>query len=177
MTTLFKIFSVVLISTLSCQSGDMGSILNNDSSTSINCSNEACTGNYYGREFIGKSDVAHQFSNHMAKAVGDHLKKLYKIGSYSKVDLKNIVMITDGMNNRDSVHYQLYIPFIAVSDSCEAATAFDHRGGWGHEIAESAAIDKFKNKRKFKYIELKTPEGLQEFWLQWQHNSWQIGCK
>ena len=112
----------------------------------------------------------------MAGKVGHFLKKSYQNGTFLKVDLKHILMTTQDMDNKGDVTYHLNIPFVRVSDSCQAATAFDHRGGWNHEITKNQALSPFKLKRHLDYIELKTPEGLQEFWIQWQHNQFQKGC-
>lgn len=143
----------------------------------IECSDSGCKGVYNGSEFINGSDVAHQFSNHMSAKVGNQLKALYTNGKYVKVDLRNIVMTTKGMDNRGDVDYLLEIPFVTVSDSCEAFTAFDHRGGWSHKITKSSVLETFKNKDNVTLSELNTPEGLQEFWIQWRHEKWQPNCK
>ena len=112
----------------------------------------------------------------MSKVVGNHLKKLYREGNYAKVNLSKIKMSTKGMDNKGDVIYQISIPIILVEDSCKAATAFDHRGGWNHEITKAQALNPFKAKRNVEFIELKTPEGLQEFWIQWQHEKLQKHC-
>ncbi|MDX1350418.1 MAG: hypothetical protein R3279_09235 [Putridiphycobacter sp.] len=145
--------------------------------TGITCNINGCEGTYSGPEFTNGSDVAHQFSNQMADRVGKQLKKLYSQGIYVKVALKQIIMNTKGMDHTGDVVYHLSIPFITVSDSCQAATAFDHRGGWGHEITKAQALNPFKNKKGLSFIELKTPEGLQEFWMQWRHEHWQQFCE
>jgi len=143
----------------------------------ITCSDYGCKGVYSGPELISGSDVAHQFSNHMSTKVGDQLKALYREKKYVKVDLKNIIMTTKGMDNRGNVVYALEVPFLHVSDSCEAFTAFDHRGGWGHKITLSSVENTFKNKKNLTITELNSPEGLQEFWVQWRHKNWQPNCK
>ena len=142
----------------------------------ITCSEEGCQGTYSGPEFTNLSDVAHQFSNHMAREVGIQLKELYDLGKYSKVNLSKIIMTTDGMNQLDTVTYTLNIPFIRTTDSCTAFTAFDHRGGWGHQLKKEKVLEIFKSKGELDWIELNTPEGLQEFWLQWKHESKQKHC-
>ncbi len=145
-------------------------------SDSIICGEGGCSGTYFGPEFINGSDVAHQFSNQMAEAVGNYLKKCYAEKKYSKVDLKNIKMSTQGLDNLGDVTYELFIPFMEVEDACLASTAFDHRGGWNHKITKSQAIRVFKNKKQLEFIELSTAEGLQEFWIQWQHDDFQKHC-
>jgi hypothetical protein len=153
------------------------STFNSNNSAGITCNINGCEGTYSGPEFTNGSDVAHQFSNQMADHVGKHLKKLFSQGKYVKVDLKQIIMNTKGMDHTGDVIYHLIIPFITVSDSCQAATAFDHRGGWGHEITKAQALNPFKNKKGLSFIELKTAEGLQEFWMQWRHEHWQHFCE
>ena len=41
----------------------------------------------------------------MSGAVGDKLKELYDNKKYVKVDLQNIIMTTQGMDNKDNVIY------------------------------------------------------------------------
>jgi len=143
----------------------------------ISCTENGCSGTYIGPEFVNGSDVAHQFSNHMARRVGEELKALYKQKKYTKVVLGEIKMTTNGMNYIGDVTYSLEIPFESVSDPCEAFTSFDHRGGWGHKIKESGVRHTFRNKQNVQLIEKNTPEGLQEFWVQFQHKDHQSGCK
>ncbi len=146
-------------------------------SYTIECNDEGCKGSYSGPEFVGRDDVAHQFSNHMSNRVGDELKALYDQGKYRKVDLSNIQMTTQNMDHKGNVVYSLHLPFVAVSKACEAATAFDHRGGWGHQITRASVLHTFRKKVDVEVVELNTPEGLQEFWVQWKHESRQSHCK
>ena len=113
----------------------------------------------------------------MANKVGRQLKALYDKGIYVQVDLPKIKMTTKNMDNRGDVIYSLEIPFIKVATACDAFTAFDHRGGWGHRIKKENVLTHFKNQNNLKIIELTTPEGLQEFWIQWRHQSKQAQCK
>lgn len=151
----------------------------------ITSTDSMCYGTYKGVEFntdLEKNDIAHQFSNTMSRAVGDQLKKLYKKGSYSKVDFDHIKMITKGMNDGDNyVEYTLEIPFIRVAIKDEAMTAFDHSGGWNHYPAIKERKKILLNKErtttvdgKLEISDLKTTkEGLQEFWIQWKHKDFQ----
>ncbi|WP_291961850.1 hypothetical protein [Maribacter sp.] len=147
---------------------------------SIECTDDGCFGNFYGKEFIDGSDVAHQFSNTMSAKVGDKLKELYSKNKYVKVDFTNIDMSTEGMGS-GMVTYKLKIPFVTVVTKCDAYTSFDHVGGWNHapslprrkkELSsllmpgESLDISKLK----------KTPEGLQEYWIQWKNKNTQKRC-
>ncbi len=149
--------------------------------TKITCTNNGCEGFYHGPEFIDGSDIAHQFSNKMSNAVGDKLKVLYKKGEYSKVGFLDISMTTEGMGS-GIVTYKLSIPFITVKEKCEAYTSFDHVGGWNHKPALSRR-KKELNKALMKgqsldISDLKTtPEGLQEYWIQWKNKMVQSDCK
>jgi len=149
--------------------------------TEINCSRNGCEGFYKGAEFINGSDVAHQFSNKMSNAVGNKLKELYKNGQYSKVDFSKIKMSTFGMGS-GNVTYKLTIPFIRVENKCNAYTSFDHVGGWNHKPALSRRKNELKNAlipgHSLNISDLKTtPEGLQEYWIQWKNKVLQIDCK
>ena len=116
----------------------------------------------------------------MAHAVGDKLKELYSTGNYCKVDLQKIKMTTVGMGSGNVV-YHLSIPFIQVAKKCDAFTSFDHVGGWNHSPALSkrkqelskALIDGYE----LDISDLKTtPEGLQEYWIQWKNKELQADC-
>ncbi len=147
----------------------------------IICTNNGCTGKYSGPEFIDGDDVAHQFSNEMSTAVGDKLKEQYALKYYKKVHFENIKMTTIGMGS-GMVTFKLSIPFIIVKDSCDAYTSFDHVGGWNHKPALE------RRKRELKNATLEghelyisnlntTPEGLQEYWIQWKNKKTQFHCK
>ncbi len=155
-------------------------VLQDKTSSKIKCSKNGCTGTYIGPEFVNRSDVAHQFSNKMSGKVGDKLKWLYKKGIYSKVDLPQIAMSTKGMGS-GFVTYKLMIPFLSVSKKCDAFTSFDHVGGWNHKPAltsRMAELDNvLMNGQKLDVSKLKkTPEGLQEYWIQWKNKSIQSDC-
>lgn len=149
--------------------------------SSISCNDVACYGEYKGSEFKNGLDVAHQFSNHIADSVGAQLKQLYAKKRYSQVDFQNIEMITLGMGT-GYVEYVIKIPFRFVNDSCLASTSFDHCGGWNH----SPNLDKRKEELKSALLpgdrlfvsQLKTtPEGLQEYWIQWRNKRIQAHCQ
>ena len=155
--------------------------LNSDyRTTNIECTDKQCSGSYVGVEFINTDDVAHQFSNRMSEKVGDKLKELYKSGNYSKVDFSKIKMSTKGMGSGNVV-YKLTIPFKTVAEKCQAATSFDHAGGWNH--APELTLRKAQLKsvlligEKLDISELmQTPEGLQEYWIQWKNKEVQTLC-
>lgn len=153
----------------------------NEQENSITCTGKNCEGIYKGEEFINGKDIAHQFSNTMSAKVGDQLKALYKAGNYSKVDFSNIIMTTKGMGSRN-VTYTLSIPFISVNTECEAYTAFDHVGGWNHIPALSQRKEQLNDLlipgQQLDISNLKTtPEGLQEYWIQWKHKVVQAACE
>jgi len=169
------IILLFLIITLSACSND-------EPCSTITCNEFGCIGTYTGPEFDyskpkGKKDIAHQFSNKIADRVGNELKQLYRQNKFSKVDLENISMSTQDMNGAGNVIYKIHIPFVQVTDSCDAFTAFDHRGGWNHIIKERGVRKEFVNKKDVQLIEKKTKEGLQEFWIQFKHKDYQSRCK
>ena len=175
-----QVFHTLLIGILVTYVSPAASIDKLDSS-SITCNDTSCEGAYTGVEFHEGSDIAHQFSNHMCRRVGDQLKALYRSGHYAKVDLENIEMSTKGMGS-GKVVYKLVIPFERVSAKCDAYTSFDHVGGWGH----APALAKRKGELKTALIPgdslnistpKTTPEGLQEYWIQWRNRSVQAECQ
>ncbi|SFT39346.1 hypothetical protein SAMN05216474_0307 [Lishizhenia tianjinensis] len=146
----------------------------------VDCNQDSCYGYYQGPEFIKGDDIAHQFSNTMSAKVGDQLKKLYKEKNYVKVDFNSLKMSTVGMGS-GKVTYKLTIPFIKVSDSCAARTSFDHSGGWNHAPALSARKKQLqKALLPGENLDIspltKTPEGLQEYWIQWRNKTTQAAC-
>ena len=150
-------------------------------SISVLCYDNHCQGTYQGPEFINGSDIAHQFSNTMSAKVGDQLKALYNADKYSKVDFDNIIMTTEGMGS-GVVTYYLKIPFIQITEKCNAYTAFDHVGGWNHAPALSQRKAQLKKAlmkdHQLDISTLKTTkEGLQEYWIQWQHKIVQAECE
>lgn len=147
----------------------------------IKCSKNGCIGTYEGVEFINGSDIAHQFSNKMSRAVGKKLKELYSEKDYRKVNFSEIKMTTLGMGS-GKVIFKLSIPFISVKEKCNAFTSFDHVGGWNH------TPDLLKRKQELSNVLMKnhelniselkiTREGLQEYWIQWKNKKTQSDCK
>lgn len=157
----------------------MGLIL--EQKQNISCNNNGCTGRYTGPEFDKvKGDIAHQFSNTMCNEVGDKLKELYNSGQFSKVDFQKINMTTKGMGS-GNVDYVLSIPFIRVQNKCQAYTSFDHSGGWGHTPEIQKRISELSSGLlpgdKLDISDLKkTPENLQEYWIQWRNKDLQKDC-
>jgi len=154
------------------------------------CTDSACSGMFRGVEFVSEryisqldlngTDVAHQYSNKMCEYVGNKLKQLYRDSLYSKVDFNRIRISTKGMNGDSNyVEYKVYIPFKRVPKN-QAMTAFDHCGGWGHkpELKKrkydllSSPNKIVKNRRLWISRLFKTKEGLQEYWIQWQHTDY-----
>lgn len=152
-----------------------------DAKQEITCNEYGCHGKYEGVEFMDGEDIAHQFSNKISGAVGNELKKLYSQKKYKKVDFKSIKMTTEGMGT-GNVIYTLSIPFITVNSQCEAFTSFDHVGGWNHEPSLERRKNELKevtlNGHELDISELKTtPEGLQEYWIQWKNKEIQSDCE
>lgn len=117
----------------------------------------------------------------MSRIVGNKLKELYTAGNYSKVDLENIKMTTTGMGT-GYVVYELEIPIVSVQQKCEAYTSFDHVGGWNHSPQLVKRMEELKKLlRKGEELNIskrhKTPEGLQEYWIQWKHALVQAECE
>lgn len=154
------------------------------------CTDSACSGTYRGVEFVSEryiaqlrlngTDVAHQYSNKMCEYVGKKLKQLYRDSLYSKVDFNRIKISTRGMNgDSNEVEYKVYIPFKRVPKN-QAMTAFDHSGGWGHkpELKKrkhdllSSPKKIVKNRRLLISRLFRTKEGLEEYWIQWQHTDY-----
>ncbi|QXP52610.1 hypothetical protein [Cellulophaga sp. HaHa_2_1] len=149
-------------------------------SQKIECTDNDCSGTYAGPEFIDQQDIAHQFSNAMSAAVGDQLKKLYSKKKYKKVSFSAIQMSTKGMGSGQVV-YALFIPFISVNSKCEAYTSFDHVGGWNHKPSLNTRKKELEHvTMKGHHLEIssiqKTPEGLQEYWIQWKNKKTQSDC-
>lgn len=176
MTKYTLLLTLILFQLLSCNS----STRNTTKKSEITCTDDACEGAYVGAEFVNGSDIAHQFSNEMSKEVGDKLKEFYRKGQYMKVDFSNIQMYTVGMGT-GTVRYKLRIPFKRVGDKCQAYTSFDHVGGWDHTPELNARKSQLKSVllegEKLDISKLKTtPEGLQEYWIQWKNKGLQAEC-
>lgn len=160
----------------------------NQVTTQPTCNENGCYGTYVGAEFTNNGDVAHQYSNTITKEVGKKLKELFKSGTYVKVDMDGIRMSTKGMGSGNVV-YKVIIPFIGVSNECDAMTGFAHVGGWGHTPALSARKSeilsyipsgKTQNQVVDNQLDVsdltKTKEGLEEYWIQWRHRDYQSKC-
>lgn len=157
------------------------------------CNDAGCSGTYKGPEFDDNGDVAHKYSNTMATAVGIKLKELYDAGTYVKVDMEKIKMSATSVHNGENSNptvVTITIPFVKVTDKCEAYTSFDHVGGWGH----TPELDRRKTELKKLLIPGETfdvseekntnpnspnfPNGsLNEYWIQWKEKTRQSNCK
>ncbi len=181
MKLLFYIYFITFF-LISCQTDKKKNILaNTPLKNGIECTEKGCAGTYSGAEFINGEDIAHQFSNEMSNLVGLKLKKLYQEKKYKKVDLNSIQMTTKGMGS-GKVVYTLFIPFITVDSKCEAYTSFDHVGGWNHAPALNRRKKELENvTMKGHNLDIsklkKTPEGLQEYWIQWKNKNIQSDCE
>lgn len=157
------------------------------------CGETGCKGTYTGPEFSKDcKDIAHQYSNVITKAVAAKLKELYTSGNYVKVDLDKIKMTTTSVSNvcnKNQTTYTVTIPFVKVSNKCDAMTGFAHVGGWGHtpelgnrkeELLNYKPDGKSENvilNNKLYISQLTTTEeGLQEYWIQWKHRDYQSDC-
>ena len=180
MKSFFFILLLLVLASSTCKTNHNTSTPAEKSNHQITCNDASCFGKYSGQEVIHGSDIAHQFSNKMSKAVGDKLKELYHTEKFSKVDFENIQMSTKGMGT-GKVTYELVIPFVRVSNKCAAYTSFDHSGGWNHYPAIT------KRKERLNKVLLPgdsldisplktTPEDLQEFWIQWRNKDLQAEC-
>lgn len=117
----------------------------------------------------------------MSRRVGDKLKELYAREEYRQVDTKSIRMTTKNMGSGTVIYY-LSIPFLEVAQPCDAYTSFDHVGGWNHTPTLEARKKQLSplviDGQSLYVSELKiTPEGLQEYWIQWKHKEIQHTCK
>jgi len=165
-------------------------ILKEDSSPTINISSNGVRGIYIGPS-QNPNDTTHRFINTIATIVGDELKKLYKKGQWTIVDLDGIkleTIIDKTLGNRidkntGQVEFKVDIPFIQVNNACDAYTSFDRRGGWGH--GEGYKLDHLKDEvghlpTKGTSLDIsdmkKTPEGLVEYFAQWKNPNYQSHC-
>ena len=140
-------------------------------------------GSFKGPEFDERGDVAHQFSNAIANEVGQFLKTSFLKKTYLKIDLAAIKISTKGLDQEDSVEYTVKMPFKRV-ERCAAFTGVEHCGSWNYEPKL------FLNKRYKNQIDLlkkisignmefefyETPEGFQEYWIQFHHKDYQANC-
>ena len=180
MKSFSSILLFILLASSTCISNSNITAKKQEESHEITCTDASCFGKYSGQEVIHGSDIAHQFSNKMSKAVGDKLKELYNTHKFSKVDFENIQMSTKGMGT-GNVTYELVIPFARVSTKCAAYTSFDHSGGWNHYPAITKRKERLNkvllSGDSLDISQLKTtPEGLQEFWIQWRNKDVQADC-
>ncbi len=89
-------------------------------------------------------------------------------------------MTTKGMGTGNVV-YTIFIPFERVENKCSSYTSFDHSDGWNHtpelEERKKQLEDELMNAEKLEISNLKiTPEGLQEYWVQWRNEDVQSDC-
>ncbi|GAB5417778.1 MAG: hypothetical protein Crog4KO_24730 [Crocinitomicaceae bacterium] len=170
---------IVLVSSCASPKEEPDDFLANRSR--IECEGSICSGEYIGPEYYESEDIAHQFSNLIADSVSAILKRRYERGAYSRVSFNNIVMRTSGMGT-GNVTYQILIPLERVYEECEAKTAFDHSGGWGHspdlKRRKKELSTALLPNDKLDISPLKiTSEGLQEYWIQWRHKEVQKECE
>ena len=176
-----SLYFLLVLCFLSCKNTGRKLANNTILEDDIQCTKSKCYGSYTGPEFIEGEDIAHQFSNKMSGIVGDKLKEFYRNTHFKKVDFPKIFMSTKGMGS-GTVTYTLVIPFKSVTKKCEAFTSFDHVGGWNHKPNLSQRKKELQpvlmNEQKLDISSLKsTPEGLQEYWIQWKNKEIQAECE
>jgi len=151
---------------------------------SIQINDSGLVGYFKGPEFNDDGDVGHQFSNTVARIVGNYLKEAYKKQHYLKVDFKNLKVTTKGLNQKDSVTYTMKMPFVTVK-KCQAFTGIEHCGSWDNQpLPElNERLTKLKTNLRTRYslgrmeqTFLKTPEGFVEYWVQFKHKDYQSEC-
>jgi hypothetical protein len=138
-------------------------------------------GVYEGSEFSEKmGDIAHQLSNAVAEKTGNFLKSSYQKGIYLKVDFSQTKITTATPRKlgefRDSlVRFSIVFPLTKVSEPVDAYTGIEHRGSWLGKITKKDALAWRKRLRnqiivgKDEWRLFTTPEGLAEYWIQFQH--------
>jgi len=151
---------------------------------SIRISDAGLVGYFKGPEFNEDGDVGHQFSNTVARTVGQYLKEAYTHQRYLKVDFNKIKITTKGLDQKDNVHYTMNMPFVKVS-KCQAFTGIEHCGSWNDQpmVILNRRMTELTEKLKSKYsigkMEqkfIRTPEGLVEYWIQFKHKDYQQAC-
>ena len=168
------LFSLTFLVLFSCK----------EKSKNIICNDSFCKVNYNGPEFVfncnGIIDTAHRMSNLISNKVGKKLKQLFDEKKYSKVDLEKIRMSSIDMGNLGSVKLEIFIPFKRVKKKCDAATAFDHSGGWDHDPEIEIRKKNLSGIAVCEELEIspliKTPENFQEYWIQWKQEPRQADC-
>ncbi len=182
------LFSLTFLVLFSCKEKSkdekMTKKLNRVKPINIICNDSFCKVNYNGPEFVINDteiiDTAHRMSNLISNKVGKKLKQLFDEKKYSKVDLEKIRMSSIDMDNLGSVKLEIFIPFKRVKKKCDAATAFDHSGGWDHAPEIENRIKNLSEIAVCKKLEvsqlIKTPENFQEYWIQWKHETRQADC-
>lgn len=118
-------------------------------------------GTYIGLENTKTNDMYYEFAEQICFSVDLKLKELYDVGIYSKVDLEQIWMSSEGYGTT-TVKYQIVIPLIQVSKD-DAMLSFTH--------SQSSSLKRKEKelRKEIIYMSLKeTPEGLSEYWIQWK---------
>ena len=181
---------IVMTSIISCgaknpkKESKQASKGNKKPAITINLTDKGFSGKYVGAEFDSKGDVAHQFSNQVAKKLGKHLKASYQSGNYLKVDFKNTKINTSGLDLKGNVAFAIEMPFVKV-DKCEAFTGIEHVGTWvnqNNEKLDARLNEKLQNLTTLSVGEadkayFHTEQGYKEYWIQFKHKNYQSNCK
>ncbi len=149
-------------------------------SDSIHIDEKGVKGIYKGLEFNEQGDIAHQFSNKIANTVGTYLKAKYKAGTYLKIDLKNTKITTEDLDQIDSVHYTVDMPFIQTKKN-QAFTGVEHCGSWNDQptyflkrrLAQQIESLKKISVGKMESRFFNTDEKFKEYWIQFKHKDYQ----
>ena len=91
MKSFYVITLLLVLASSTCITNKKSPTFQTEKTNEIICTDVSCSGKFIGREFVNGSDIAHQFSNKMAEAVGDKLKELYHTEKFSKVDFEKII--------------------------------------------------------------------------------------
>jgi len=152
---------------------------------SIVMTNIGFKGYYQGPEYNEQGDLAHQFSNKAARLIGDFLKKAYNKQNYLKVNFKKTKIYTKNLDQKDSVYYEIDMPFERVT-KCKAFTGIEHCGSWDQQPKEEITERLLKLKKGLRehcsigameYQYFVSNEGFQEYWVQFMHRDYQVPCK
>ena len=173
-----------LISLTCCNNINLRKLITNGNSTEITITQKGFFGEYIGVEFNGDGDVAHQFSNKVAKVIGKYLKQSYNKGVYLKIDFNSTKIKTDNIICDGFVDFKIYMSFVRTN-KCDAFTGIVHCGTWVNQ--KNSTLDRrLKNQLvRLRRISVgstnrgyfETPEGYKEYWVQFKHKDYQKKCR
>lgn len=155
-----------------------------DHKDSLNISLSGIKGYYKGVEFNEEGDIAHQFSNKVAKQAGIFLKEQYQKGNYLKIDFSRTKITTKGLDLIDTVHYTIEMPFIKTT-KCQGFTGIEHCGTWDNQNGQLLKERLNDLKKSLETIKIgksdqhyfRTEENFKEYWVQFKHKDYQKECE